>query len=369
MTDRINLPESLKKSVSGDAPLNIRLMLARSQLPLSVADKLGVLRALENDPQREVRDSVEESWRAFDTLELLKALQRKDFDGSLLDVAAEKFPGSADIAITIISHPNVEPETLRRYVDTDDTRVLSFLGENQRVLLKDHGIVRELLKNPLLDLSVAGRLASLIGLEDLGREEPQEPAPEEAAPVPEEEIGPKGEPGDAFDYGVEIPDEFSTEIPEELLNENAPDLFGPDEGHRDGTNIYQLIQNMSIAEKIKLATLGSKNARKLLARDPNRVVVTAVVRSPKIREDEIVPIAQDRMTPDDVLNYIMTRKEWMKNYQIRLAVVKNPKTPLPKALRLLETLNMNDLRSLSKNRNIPQAVASASVRIVSRRSH
>jgi hypothetical protein len=68
-----------------------------------------------------------------------------------------------------------------------------------------------------------------------------------------------------------------------------------------------------------------------------------------------------------VIRIILDRKDWLKNYQLRLALVQNPRTPLPKALRLLETLYDRDLRLVAKSRNVPSAVSSGALRIVSRR--
>ena len=122
-----------------------------------------------------------------------------------------------------------------------------------------------------------------------------------------------------------------------------------------------------MADKIKLAMLGSKGARRLLLRDTNRLVQIAVIRSPKIREDEVLPIAQDRTSTDDVIRIILNRKDWLKGYPIRLALAQNPKTPIPRALRLLETLQDRDLRIIAKSRNVPGVVSGGALRILSKR--
>ena len=369
----IVLPEALKKGVSPGAPLPLKLMLARGQLPLGVADRLGVLALLEDDADGEVREAVASGFETFDLANLKKSLADSAFQAALLEVAAEKFTGTADLAAVIVSHPNATTRVLANYVESDDPAVLSRLAENQRVLLTDHDLVRRLLANPLLEHSVGGRLASIIGLQDYLP--PTRPGQAPVTGTDEATVAPGTAEDIAGQIGFEgeIPENFSVEVPEELLfdapDESSEQIDFNDNSNRDSTNLYKIIQEMSIAEKIKLATLGSKSARKLLARDSNRIVVTAVVRSPKIREDEIVPIAQDRLTPDDVLVYIFTRKDWMKNYQIRMGLIKNPKTPIPKALRLLESVQDRDLRSLAKNRNVPTAISGAALRMIARKAH
>ena len=125
--------------------------------------------------------------------------------------------------------------------------------------------------------------------------------------------------------------------------------------------------HLHTGEKIKLAYLGSKDARRLLSRDTNRVVQRAVLQSPKIREDEVLPIVQDRTVAEEILRLVIGRKDWIKNYPIRLALCQNPKTPAPRAMRLLETLQDRDLRNISKSRNVPSPISAGAIRILARR--
>jgi hypothetical protein len=54
----------------------------------------------------------------------------------------------------------------------------------------------------------------------------------------------------------------------------------------------------------------------------------------------------------------------MRNYQIRLALATNPKTPLVLALKQLTTLTDGDLRLLTKSKNVSATVASQARRIL-----
>jgi hypothetical protein len=60
-----------------------------------------------------------------------------------------------------------------------------------------------------------------------------------------------------------------------------------------------------------------------------------------------------------VLRSIYGNREWLKLYQVKLNLVKNPKTPLPTALRFLPHLRPSDLKDLQGNKNVPSAVQSA----------
>ncbi len=119
-------------------------------------------------------------------------------------------------------------------------------------------------------------------------------------------------------------------------------------------SLFQKIQTMSVSEKLDLARKASKEARSILIRDSNKLVQLAVVNSPKITESEILAIASNRQVNDDVLKEIAINKEWLRNYQIRLALVNNPKTPLSIAMAQVTYLNRRDLSLLAKSKGVPR---------------
>jgi len=121
----------------------------------------------------------------------------------------------------------------------------------------------------------------------------------------------------------------------------------------------QLIQDMSVAEKMDLARKGSKEERTILMRDANRLVQLAVVQSPKITDAEVLQIAGNRQVDDDALRFIASKKEWLKNYQVTVALTTNPKTPLAIALKLVGSLRARDLEHLTRSKGVPRALAVA----------
>ena len=96
--------------------------------------------------------------------------------------------------------------------------------------------------------------------------------------------------------------------------------------------------------------------RAILIRDPNRIVTAAVLSSPKMTETEIAAIARMANVSEDVLRTICNNRAWLKNYAVALSLVKNPKTPVALSMNLLARLNDKDLRMMSTDRNIPDAL-------------
>lgn len=127
-------------------------------------------------------------------------------------------------------------------------------------------------------------------------------------------------------------------------------------------SLQQQVQRMKIAEKIRLAMTGDKEGRALMIRDSNRIVQFAVISNPRITDGEIAAIAYSRSVDEDVLRRIAGSREWMKIYPVRLALTKNPKTPLTIATKLIPTLMANDLKQIAKSKAVPSAVAVAARR-------
>jgi len=123
------------------------------------------------------------------------------------------------------------------------------------------------------------------------------------------------------------------------------------------------LKDMTVTEKTKLALVGDAEARRMLIRDSNRQVQMAVLENPRITENEIIGIANSRSTPDEMLRAIIGNREWYKHYAIRLALVKNPKTPPALAIRMVGGLVSSDLKLLAKNKTVSRAVAQQAERI------
>jgi hypothetical protein len=127
---------------------------------------------------------------------------------------------------------------------------------------------------------------------------------------------------------------------------------------------YQLCQLMGVGEKIKMALTGDKEWRSLLIKDSNKLVNGAVVKNPRITEPEILTIAKSVIQNDEILRVICHNKEWVKNYEIRKALVLNNKTPLPVSLRFMATLTEKDLAGMAKSKNISSVLANQARRLM-----
>ena len=127
---------------------------------------------------------------------------------------------------------------------------------------------------------------------------------------------------------------------------------------------YQLAQTMGVAEKVKAALLGDKEWRAILIKDSNRMVSSSVLKNPRITDAEVLNIVKGTVQNDDIMLIICTNREWIKNYQVRKALVENNRTPLPFALRFLSSLGEKDVASFAKSKNISSVIATQAKRII-----
>jgi hypothetical protein len=159
-----------------------------------------------------------------------------------------------------------------------------------------------------------------------------------------------------FDFAEEG-DEFGAEF--------TQDDDSADEARK--LNLSQQISRMTTGQKIKLAYKGNKAVRELLVRDSNKIVAAAVVKSGRITENEVLSIATNRAVNEDVIRALCEDAEYLRKYPVKVALVNNPKTPIPTAIGMIRGLAVKDLKRLAANRNVSSAVFSAAGKLYKQR--
>jgi hypothetical protein len=129
---------------------------------------------------------------------------------------------------------------------------------------------------------------------------------------------------------------------------------GDDAETADERTLLQRLTTMSVMEKMKVAMRGTREARAMLIRDPNRLVAAAVLSSPKLTENEVESFARMANVTEEVLRVIGTNRAWVKSYTITANLVRNPKTPIALSLHLLNRLSDRDVKMLTSDRNVPE---------------
>ncbi len=161
----------------------------------------------------------------------------------------------------------------------------------------------------------------------------------------------------------DVSDELVTAAQHSTI-ERSPTRTQSSEEEEKPKSRFQEIKDLPVIEKIKLAMTGDKEVRSILIKDPNKLVQEAVLDSPRITEAEVVAVANSRSIADELLRKIAGKRVWLKNYQLRVALVNNPKTPLPTALKILPTLMVADLKRLAINRGVSNVLVQSAQRFL-----
>jgi hypothetical protein len=350
------LPPNMRKHVDPAAPVPLRMMAAKTLVPLNPSDMLGALYMLTYDAEQNVRDTAAKSAAGLPDKILSSALRDEGVQAPVLGWFLGLLKDKDLYAEMLVLNATTPDEAVADIAATCSAKLAEIIGQNQLRLLRHEDIIRKLCSNPnvgqaLIDSVCDFAVRSGLVLADV----PQMQAARVRLFGPQAVQAPP-DPGPTAEQVLQ-------DLKEDVEDENAAPI---DEGKRQ--NITQRIMKMSIAEKIKLATLGNKEARTLLLRDSNKLVCTAVIRSPRITDGEVLSCAMNRAANEEVLRIIYGNREWTKNQKIKLALVKNPKVPLTVVMKFLNTLRDGELKDLSRDRNVPAGVASFAKKLMEKKT-
>ena len=351
------LPKPLQKHADPKAPPPLRMMGAKGLVPaVAPADLSTLLFMLSFDPDEGVRETATKTAAGLPDKIWSVALRAEGMKGAVLDWLADRFAGKDAALELVVLNPATLDETIARLAPTVPQKLADIVRQNELRLLRHDAILRGLCQNPnVLVSTVDGACDFCVrnGLTLLDVPQSVEAHkrihgvdPTARAPEPQETAAALLQ-----EYGQEL----QQETPEGGAAPAAPVPEAPAEDPKR-QNITKRIMKMSVSEKIKLATLGNKEARTILLRDSNKLVCMAAATSPRITDGEILGLANSRTVNADVLRYVYSSREFLKTYAIKIAIVKNPKVPLPTALKFMYTLQEKDIKELSRDRNVPQTI-------------
>lgn len=334
-----------------------RLLMAKIR-PLPPEDKVAFIYYLTLDPDEKIAASGRELFQKLpdQVIEsaLGSALSPLIFYGLLgiLDGRKQK----DQFFEQIIFHKQFDIKYLKGMIHTLDEHQLDLISNNINALIKYPQIIIEIIQaaaispatqEKLLDFSARHNI-DLSALKTFQERKDHIQGVQAPAEIPEKEVG-------------KTPDEPQKLSKLDEIKRDREKIKVENEGdHPDHPkikkNMIQLINEMGTSEKVKLALKGSMEARSILIKMSNRMIVEGVIRNPMISDLEVTKYSSDKNMAPEVIKYIAQNKKWLKKYTIKLNVVKHPKTPLGIAARLMETLRLADIKALSKGRDVPSAI-------------
>ena len=325
-------------------------MAAQGALPLKPEDLLELWTDLVGDADSEVQAAAAHSFKTFPAPELLPVLKSRETPSRVLAWGLRNRP-ERELREAALQNTSLADEAIRELVPSLPTELAELVVINQTRLLRSTPLLEAVESNPTLSNDQRRRLRELRETFKIGQQ-PEAPAPppppppaepEPAAPVPE--------------VAFVDPEITEDEAMVRYLSEE-------DRQNTEKVSAVQKIYRMNTAEKIIMALKGNREERTILVRDPNRLVATAVIGSPRLTDAEIESFSAMKNVSDEILRKIGTHKDWTKKYSVVANLVRNPRTPIGISMTLVPRLNPRDIKAVAVDKNVPEAIRKAAKRFV-----
>lgn len=353
------LPPQAQKILGPGAPPPMRMMAASGIVPgLKPQDVVCVVAVLTESDDAKVAEKARQTIRALPPPILNGALSA-DLEPAVVVLLADGYSSNAEVVEKLLRQPRIASAALEILAERADERIGELVATNEAALLENPSVIEKLYMNKRVRMSTADRILELAVRNGLELSIPA--FKEAAAAIKNELIAERSEEPTFEDKVAKEVDAIADRIRLDTAVEDTHEV--DDEGKETLKEVmkplYAQLAELTVPQKIRRATLGDSAERMLLVRDKNRLVATAAVQSPKMNENDAARIATNRQMHEDVLRIIAQNREWTRNYQIRMNLIMNPRTPFTFSSRMIPLLRENDVRVLAKSKNVTTAVQTA----------
>lgn len=394
----------------GSVPKPAKLAAARALLPLTPEDALEAIVLLSQDEDKEIREAALKSLGSFDQAQMKIVAANKKTSPDVLTQLCRWRGGTREIYEALILNLKTPGEGVAELAAWQrDGLLLEAITINQQRLIEYPAIIEAMLANPARTPESERRAREVkveffekeLGAKRIAEERKSRAAAASAALGLSETAEVIADLID-FDLSVEeliVDDKLLKEQLEPVLPSETPvskESKTPDamedfwqsvdadavvyadriaeEARADGEEVsaerlttMQFIARLNTRQRVQLALKGNREARSILMRDANKVVVVGVLNNPRINEQEVETITKMRSVPEEALRLIGMNRSWIRSYPLILNLVRNPRCPAATSLPLLNRLFPKDLKELAKNRNVPEVIRKNSQRLLNAR--
>ena len=386
--------------INGTAPQAARLAAASGMLPLPQNDLLEVLVALAVSQDAEIAEAATQTLQDENADDLLLAAKADETAPTVLAYLATHRAPRREVHEALILNSKTPDQALATLASTTpDGSLLELIALNQQRLVRFPEIIESILGNAARtseaerraretkreffekergarqiaeELRARGKTAAAEFFETVELSTPEGDLSFEDAWIIAQHI----EVSDADIDDSWLPSERYEELVSESLDDIVANVQRVIEGERlDGGDVsterislIRRVMYMNTRARMKLAVKGDREARGILIRDSNKIVSSAVINNPRITDHEVENIAAMRTVADEVLRLIALNRTWARSYSIIHNLARNPRTPIPTVINILPRIRTKDLKNLSLNRNVSEAVRRQALRLAGVRS-
>ena len=397
MTSTTSTNPAVQAIIGGSAPHQARLAAASGLLPLPLSDLLEVLVVLRQSEDSEIATAAKATLDDQTSEDLLAAARSDETPVAVLDYLATLSQNSRQIHEAVVLNNTTSDQAIAGLAaTTSDASLLELIANNQQRLVRFPKIIDAILANSdrppeaerraretkreffekergaqqiAQELRTRGKNAAAEFFEssDLTQGLSVEDAWLIAShiEVSDADLDTSWLPSERYEELIaETPEEHAANFKRVLESERIE--FGEVPAER--VTLIRSLMFMNARDRMKMAMKGDREARGILIRDSNRVVATAVIQNPRVTDQEVENIAAMRTVADEVLRLIAMNRNWARSYSIIHNLVRNPRTPIPTVINKLPHIRTKDLKNLSQNRNVSEAVRRQALRLSQARS-
>lgn len=394
---RLGIPTEHQDKVKPESPARIKMAVAKGLLPLPPHVMVPMAYVLLGDKNPKVVDAARSTLMEIPAKTLVGGVISPNTHPKILEFFAEFRSSESSLMEVIYRNREANDRTVMLIAERCNGELAEILMRNQERLLITPKVYLAFKQNPASRKADLERVAAFLRMNKCLPEDDELPAPapkkparpkisaEEAAELkqklleaeieaallglpsprtnPEvreklemfdlDEIEQEEDPGAAglggFNFNFSEDSGFSFNLTDSSSDDRAID-------EEERLNIVQQLNEMTIGQKIKLAYKGNAEVRKLLVRDRNKMVASAVIKSGRMNDNEYVMVAGNRNLDGEVIRELTRVKEAMRKYPIKVALANNPKTPVSIAIGLVNQLQRRDLEAVARNKNVSGAV-------------
>lgn len=386
--------------INGTAPQAARLAAASGMLPLPQNDLLEVLVALAVSQDAEIAEAATQTLQDENADDLLLAAKADETAPTVLAYLATHRAPRREVHEALILNSKTPDQALATLASTTpDGSLLELIALNQQRLVRFPEIIESILGNAARtseaerraretkreffekergarqiaeELRARGKTAAAEFFETVELSTPEGDLSFEDAWIIAQHI----EVSDADIDDSWLPSERYEELVSESLDDIVANVQRVIEGERleggevstERISLIRRVMYMNTRARMKLAVKGDREARGILIRDSNKIVSSAVINNPRITDHEVENIAAMRTVADEVLRLIALNRTWARSYSIIHNLARNPRTPIPTVINILPRIRTKDLKNLSLNRNVSEAVRRQALRLAGVRS-
>ncbi len=365
-------PANARRFVEPSAPTQMKRMVADAMVPMKPIIQVCTLY------QFAVGEDVDLAQRATQSLSkvpvpTLIEVVKKPLLPQVLHWVCVTLRRSREVVRTVLTNTKTQIETLIEIAGEADENTCDLIARNQIRLVESSTLIETLFLNPNMRASSVDRMLDFAARNDMdlanipGYDEIiadiQGRAPLNAAAEVAADEAFRARIDEAQQEKQVDPTLTDGPVAAQAYAEDA-DADDKQTGSRSAAG---RIRELNIAQKVRLAMMGSATDRAILIKDTNKVVARTVIRSPGVSDSEVLKYSKNKALLDEVIGYIATNKKWTRHYQVKKNLVSNPKTPLTITMKFLTHLRTQDLRLIARSKDIPGPVAKAANQMVKKR--